>query len=53
MRITISKWSISYSNDSQKCEWKVMNTEEAQRKKEGKKVQIENAKLVSWILLET
>ena len=39
---------LYYSNDSQKCEWKITNTKQKQtEKKEGKKLHFENAKLVS------
>ena len=41
------------SDDSQKCEWKIMNTEETQRKQnKEKKLQFENTILVPWIFLE-
>ena len=41
-------------NDSQKWEWKIINTEKAQRKKkERRKLHFENTKLVSLIFLET
>ena len=41
------------SNDSQKCEWKIINTEQTERKNTKKKVQFEKPMLVSWIFLET
>ena len=41
------------SNDSQKGEWKIMNTEETERKKTRKKLQFENPILVSSIFVET
>ena len=45
---------LSCSNDSQKGERKIINAEKKKHKekKEGKKLHFENAKLVSWILLE-
>ena len=35
------------SNDKQKCECKNMNTQETEKKKQGKKFQFENTILVS------
>ena len=36
-------------NDTQKCEWKIVNTEETQRKITRKKLQFENTTYFSWI----
>ena len=36
-------------NDNQKCQWKIRNTKETQRKKIRKKIKFENTILVSWI----
>ena len=39
--------------DSQRCQWKIMNTVETKRNKERKKLPFENTILISWIFLET
>ena len=54
MLIDMCPLPLCCSNESQKCEWKIMNTEGTGKKTTTtKKLQFENPILVSCICLET